>query len=293
MAEEHDNVRDLELDDQLRVMEEWFLDHFESPDEQTPWDSEEGEYVWIWGGPYDPREELEAEFADRVPDELIERLAEKLSDQYHEWAGIPSESDYDHTFFDAVTANKDSLATFDASVQTIQLILVESQTSAHAAALHPLLFANVITSLETYLADTFINTVLPDDELLRTFLETTPEFKDRTFRLSEVFRKAGEARTDAKKYLLDVVWHNLAKVLAMYRDTLGIDFGSSMKAVAKAIPTRHDIVHRNGRRRDGGLVSVTSTDVTELLASVTALVHYVEEQYTERLAKKDLENSPF
>lgn len=291
--ESFDNIRDLPADDQMEVMEEWFRDHYESPDEQTPWDSEEGDYVWIWGGPYDPREELEAQFGGRVPGELIEKLAENLSDQYHEWAGIPSETDYDHTFFEAVTANKDALATFDAALEKVRLILDEAQTSTHAATLCSLLYANVITSLETYLSDTFINTVLADDELLRRFIETTPEFKDRTFRLSEVFRKVDEARTDAKKYLLDVVWHNLAKVLAMYRDTLGINFGDALKIVGKAIPYRHDIVHRNGRRKDGSAVVIGRNEVMALLSAANNLVHRVEQQYTNRAVQKSLKDSPF
>ena len=50
---------------QRTAMQAWFYEHFESPD-TLPYDSSEGGYQWIWGGPYDPRQELEGEFGQRV-----------------------------------------------------------------------------------------------------------------------------------------------------------------------------------------------------------------------------------
>ena len=38
------------------LMIEWFNQNFEDPAERTPYESAEGGYQWIWGGPYDARE---------------------------------------------------------------------------------------------------------------------------------------------------------------------------------------------------------------------------------------------
>src|SRR6516164_4356205 len=40
-------------------MVDWFFANFEDPAESTPYD---GGYVYIWGGPYDAREELNEAF---------------------------------------------------------------------------------------------------------------------------------------------------------------------------------------------------------------------------------------
>ena len=47
----------------VKQMVAWFRDHYEDPVENTPYCSEEGGYIYIWGGPYDAREEIEGHFA--------------------------------------------------------------------------------------------------------------------------------------------------------------------------------------------------------------------------------------
>jgi hypothetical protein len=220
-------------------------------------------------------------------------LAKKLTDRSPEWAPIPSEEDYDHSLYEVVTANANAIATFETTAATIRELVKTAETSEFGTPMSHMLFAHAITALETYLSDTFLNTVLAEDELLRKFFETTPEFRERTVPLSEIFGRVAEAQEEAKRYLLDVVWHNLAKVLAMYRDTLGIDFGPPMKEVARAIPTRHGIIHRNGRRKDGTPVAVGPTEVGRLVDQVSALVHHVEDQYTDRIRPQPPETTDF
>jgi len=139
------------------------------------------------------------------------------------------------------------------------------------------LFANVITALETYLSDRFLNQVLADPTALRKFIESAPEFKKRVVPYSEVFNSVDKAREEAKRYLLDVVWHNVAKAQALYRDTFGIRFPAPFAEIAGAIPKRHDIVHRNGRNVEGAKVVVTVDDVRALSTAVSALAEKIDE----------------
>ncbi|MBW8300578.1 MAG: hypothetical protein K0M60_13335 [Hydrogenophaga sp.] len=89
----------LDLDQRLAKIEEmveWFHQHFEDPAERTPYESSEGGYQWIWGGPHDAREELEAEFGDDVDFEIIEEaVAEIERDGVVDWAPAESPDDYD------------------------------------------------------------------------------------------------------------------------------------------------------------------------------------------------------
>lgn len=54
----------------------WFADNFEDPAESTPYESAEGGYQWIWGGPYDAREEIEGAFdlSDRELEAILEEI---------------------------------------------------------------------------------------------------------------------------------------------------------------------------------------------------------------------------
>jgi hypothetical protein len=65
-------------------MVEWFYANFEDPAHNTPWD--EGEYVYIWGGPYDAREEIEAAFGNTAAQEAVDEAVETIEDDGDEWA---------------------------------------------------------------------------------------------------------------------------------------------------------------------------------------------------------------
>ena len=109
--------------------------------------------------------------------------------------------------------------------------------------------------METYLSDTFNNAVLEQDELFGRYLERTPEFQQKKVPYSEILKEAASVRESVKQQLLDVVWHNLPKVSKMYESTFDVAF-PSYGEIAQAISTRHDIVHRNGKRKDGSPVAV-------------------------------------
>lgn len=273
-----DQLGKLDPDAQREVMERWFRERFEDPAERTPYESREGGYQWIWGGPYDAEEQLRIEFEGVVPDKVIEELAGELSGECPEWAPVPSQDDYDHSLFEVVTANANRRATLAEALETIRRLQLLQSEGDLEAALNRMLFANIIAALETYLSDSFLNRVLANDDELREFVESTPDFKKRTVVYSEIFKAVGEARDEVKRYLLDVVWHNLAKVQAMYLATLKVDMRAHLAPVAKAIPKRHDIVHRNGKDRDGKPIEVSAEDVQALIDAVATLADHIENE---------------
>lgn len=73
---------------QKEYMRHWFHSNFQDPVHETPYNSEEGGYLYIWGGPYNAHEELEAEFGRLVPFERIEELANEIEDEdgIYDWA---------------------------------------------------------------------------------------------------------------------------------------------------------------------------------------------------------------
>jgi hypothetical protein len=62
----------------IEAMVGWFNANFEDPAEATPYDSAEGGYQYIWGGPCDANEELEQAFYDALGKAFDEATAAKL-----------------------------------------------------------------------------------------------------------------------------------------------------------------------------------------------------------------------
>ena len=90
------DITDLPREMQIRTMVDWFFTHFEDPAHRTPYETAEGGYQWIWGGPHDATEELENQFGGAVDfEDIVAAVSEIESDGLTEWAPVPSSEDYD------------------------------------------------------------------------------------------------------------------------------------------------------------------------------------------------------
>jgi hypothetical protein len=79
---------------QLEYLIHWFGRMFEDPANETPHNSEEGGYQYIWGGPYDARDELDSEFGHLVSEEIIEQAVSQVEEHAVEWAPGPEHPDH-------------------------------------------------------------------------------------------------------------------------------------------------------------------------------------------------------
>jgi hypothetical protein len=73
----------LDVDDAAELIVEWFHRNFERPEESTPRD--EGDWVYIWGGPYEHRDIIGDLLSDVAPEPVIEAAIEILDREETEW----------------------------------------------------------------------------------------------------------------------------------------------------------------------------------------------------------------
>lgn len=274
-AYDPDELLNKDRDAQLETMEVWFRSMYEDPAERTPYESREGGYIWIWGGPYDAACQLRAEFEGIVSDDIIEELADRLSGECPGWAPTERLGDSDEGLYEAISSNVAARKSLDSAVGTIRSLLAVQVPDELATPYNRLLFANVIAALETYLSDTFINRVLGSRDLLQKYIDSESKFRERKVAYRNILREANRFEQEAKSELLDLVWHNVGKVKPMYAQVLEVDLGD-VSAIAAAIQTRHDIVHRNGRTKDGSPIEVTPKQILALMVEITELAVRVE-----------------
>jgi len=71
------------------LMLQWFHENFEDPAVSTPYESAEGGYQWIWGGPYEARDELSSKFDSVATETLIEEVVQEVErGGLTEWAPV-------------------------------------------------------------------------------------------------------------------------------------------------------------------------------------------------------------
>ncbi len=79
----------------VEAMVQWFHENYEDPAVRMPYESAEGGYQWIWGGPYDAREQIGAQFSDVSDEAAIEEAADEItSDGLFDWAPKARREDY-------------------------------------------------------------------------------------------------------------------------------------------------------------------------------------------------------
>ncbi len=72
---------------QLEYMTYWFHRNYADPAQETPYETAEGGYQYIWGGPYEANDELSNEFGDIVSEARIEEAVEIVQeDGIFDWA---------------------------------------------------------------------------------------------------------------------------------------------------------------------------------------------------------------
>ncbi len=268
---------------QKEVMEAWFRENFQDPVDCCPYDSGEGGYQYIYGGPYEPHEVLQEEFEGVANAEVIKELSDELFDESAEWEGrdrdVDTENDWDpnltNYFFRSLTASAGPIVEFQHSIGDVKTLLKGPADGGAGQCLLRLLYVNVITALEAYLADFFSSAITEHKELFRKFVETNPDFEREKVAFSDIFKAWDGLQAKVKAYLVEIVWHHLARLKPMFRDVLRVEFPAADE-LFKAVLVRHDLVHRNGKKKDGGEHAISREDVQKLITATESFVSGIE-----------------
>jgi hypothetical protein len=88
-------------------MKEWFYENYEDPAHSLPYNSREGGYQWLYGGPEAPLDALQDGFADEFPFEFIEEVATSITDEagIWDWTPKPGPDFYDQEEPEMVSEN--------------------------------------------------------------------------------------------------------------------------------------------------------------------------------------------
>src|SRR6202023_2465196 len=78
------NLTGLSDDEAAEVIKEWFFTNFEDPVHETPRD--DGEFIYIWGGPYDGRDVIWEVFGDAASENAIEAAIRAVEAEGDNWA---------------------------------------------------------------------------------------------------------------------------------------------------------------------------------------------------------------
>lgn len=149
-----------------------------------------------------------------------------------------------------------------------------------------LIFSHQITALEAYLGDTLLNAVASDPVAMQRLIDGDDDLSKQKFTLAEIRKEPELVERKVREHLRTVLYHNLAKVDALYGIALGVRILSLTDKKAelfRAVMLRHDCVHRNGFDKDGlELSTFTREFVRETADMIRSLVENIDRAIRER-----------
>lgn len=141
--------------------------------------------------------------------------------------------------------------------------------------LYRLLYANIISKLEAFLCDTIVSYVLSCDAHKRRFVQKYEPMATQKFQMSAIYAKYDSLDKIIKGSLTSIVYHDIELVRKLYKNVADIELPNT-KSIEDAIKIRHDIVHRNGKDKEGNLHTVTRTDVEILSDHVMDFIYEID-----------------
>ncbi|TXT65409.1 MAG: hypothetical protein BAJALOKI1v1_440026 [Promethearchaeota archaeon] len=170
---------------------------------------------------------------------------------------------------------------FKTSIHKIEKILdlkLEINDNATRKHLMMILYANVITAMEVYLSDWFIRKLVDNKKFIPKLLEINNLFPQEKMTLRTAYDWFNTMDDKIIEVLSNFTFHNLGRVKLMYKDVLNIEFPDKIDEIFRAIQKRHDIIHRNGKTKDGSELNISRSEITNLISVVSRFADAIESQ---------------
>lgn len=269
---------------QMEVMEEWFKSRYEDPAQSTPW--HDGEYVFINGGPFDAREELEAEFSGIVKDVALDELVDELENESDIWTRT---DEYDRQFyppddyeFEALRSEKRPLENLEKRLLCLRQLLKQKDLMDGSLQQFQLMmiFSFSIGSMEAFLSDLFTIKLLSDDEFKARYLKVDKDLAQKKISLSDLYDKHKSIDDIIKQQIIVTSFHSLERVSSLFKGVFSVDLGE-IGDLVKMVHKRHDFVHRGGVDIDGSDTVTTKAEVTALISRIETLCRELNKKMSE------------
>jgi len=257
------------------IVKQWFLKRYCDPLHNTPYDSGEGGYQYIFGGPFSVIEILNDQFSDLVSEELISEIAKEIEGEFevYDWVYTDEFLHYQvnkDQFYeiDAGIQNEDPFQTLNEKLSSIEELLNESSKDKQFQL--RMIFVFVITNLETYLSDTFVKHILTLSIVQNTrekFLKVSRKLNEIKIPLSDIFRRYDNIDNEIKDEIQNTSFHNLPLAKKFFSEVLEIKFDDTQH-LENLIKKRHDFVHRGGKDKDGQEVNTNEQEIRNLIQLV-------------------------
>lgn len=265
-------------EDQVIAVREWFTDRFCNPVDELPYNSKEGGYLYIHGGPYSPQDEIPHRFENIVPNDVLEEVITELEFEVgSEWSPrIRKNGPDDADYFDIYVGSRhEPINNLTVLFNNIDELRKDNAISIqYYSIVNNMIYGMLISAFEAYLWETVMFWAMKDTKIL--YRLASKECDDKKHKLFEVLLDTDKFRDKLIEHFnTRVVWHRVDKLKPTIEYGLGIHLPDTA-FIMKALNVRHDIVHRAGKNKNGISLKISNDMLDELQTSILNFINAIE-----------------
>ncbi|AKF40327.1 TPA: hypothetical protein ACVBYD_004101 [Yersinia enterocolitica] len=137
-------------------------------------------------------------------------------------------------------------------------------------------YSYLVTLLEAYLGEAIQSIVVSDKRFLRNAICNVDKLSDLNIKLKDIYIE-NMALNKTISLLNDTLYHRIPTVIKLYENIIGIKLNLEVNEIEKIMLLRHDIVHRNGKDKNGNTLDVSIETLNHAINEVSgfsAIIHH-------------------
>lgn len=142
-------------------------------------------------------------------------------------------------------------------------------------------YAHAVTILEVYLEDVSKALVMSNEKCLENTIKNVRPFRDTKFKLGDISLENDGIRKFVIGKLSENLFHDIPKVMNILSSITGKRLDLSVGDICNVTSVRHDIVHRNGKNKDGELIDIGLDSTLDALNTIVMFVKEVRHELSE------------
>jgi hypothetical protein len=211
-------------------------------------------------------------------DEAVQAFEDYCEEQQRLEQDLYWQEEYD--YYLTLTLNDADLI-FQKDLSELKTMLETSAKDEPNQTFFKMVYAHAVTILEVYLEDIAKALIMTNEAYLANTIRNVHPFCDTKFKLGDISLENDGIKKFVLGKLSDNLFHNIPKVLKMLSGIVEKKLDVPISDICEVTSTRHDIVHRNGKNKNGETIDIALSTTLEALNTLETFANQLRHKLAE------------
>lgn len=223
---------------------------------------------------------IEENYGDDAGEEGSETWDEavKAFEEYCEQSARQDFEDYlqsEYEYYLYLTL-REAIDIFTNDIEELRAMLFYSGRTTINVTQYKMIIAHAVTILEVYLESITKTLITSNNQYLRNTIKNVKPFCDTAIKLGEIPLEEDGIKKYVLRKLTESLFHDIPKAVKTLEGVLDRKIRVDLAEICRATSIRHDIVHRNGKNKDGEQIDISRDLVESTLDSIEGFIHELD-----------------